>query len=294
MVIQIVSLRTHEQNRSQFIRSFDRLCVKEDQHWKPRIFNQTKSDEVNCHQRNSASIWLRKTSTSMHFSLETYALSVELLDRFLATLKVRPKFLECLVVGCLYLASKCKEEDEKISITPEFVIDCDSKCSSNELLRMEKLILDKFHWFIDFVTPIDFLQLYFALIVKKIENSDEKFLLNRYIELEIQMASCLQHHQLSTYKPRILSLALISLEFERQQSEWNIDWLSSIVDLQRLAKIDNEDFVQCRDLIVRSLSTYKAIRLELSDLKFHSHLISRDDDVENHRRTYADVLRGNE
>lgn len=203
MVIQIVSLRTHEQNLSQFIRSFDRLCVKEDQHWKPRIFNQTKSvrnsfcfsffifvsvhflfdqDEVNCHQRNSASIWLRKTSTSMHFSLETYALSVELLDRFLATLKVfdhrrttnsllivivfdwwkpkvRPKFLECLVVGCLYLASKCKEEDEKISITPEFVIDCDSKCSSNELLRMEKLILDKFHWFIDFVTPIDFLQL---------------------------------------------------------------------------------------------------------------------------------------
>jgi len=294
MVLLISSLRTNEQSLSQLTRSLDRLCSKEDQHWKPRVFHQNKSDEVNSHQRNSASIWLRKTSTSMHFSLETYALSVELLDRFLATLKVRPKFLECLVVGCLYLASKCKEEDEKISITPEFVIDCDSKCSSNELLRMEKLILDKFNWFIDFVTPMDFLQIYFALIVKKMSKPDENFLLSRFIELEIQMASCLQHDHLSIYKPRILSLALISLEFERQQSEWNIDWLSSIISLQHFVKIENDDFIKCRDLIVRTLSTYKFIRLELSDLKFHSHLISREDFVENHRRTYADVLRGND
>lgn len=110
MVLLISSLRTNEQSLSQLTRSLDRLCSKEDQHWKPRIFNQNKSvrrstnfivsfsssfeiefkkDEVNSHQRNSASIWLRKTSISMHFSLETYALSVELLDRFLATLKVK-------------------------------------------------------------------------------------------------------------------------------------------------------------------------------------------------------------
>lgn len=66
---------------------------------------------------------------------------------------------------------------------------------------------------------------------------DENFLLSRFIELEIQMASCLQHDHLSTYKPRILSLALISLEFERQQSEWNIDWFSSIIYLQHLVKV---------------------------------------------------------
>lgn len=115
----------------------------------------------------------------MHFGNETYALSVELLDRFLATLKVknnrflynilnnnhyefvkvRPKFLECLAVGCLYIAAKCKEEDDTISITPEFVIDCNASCSANELLRMERLILEKFEWFADFVTAVDFLQI---------------------------------------------------------------------------------------------------------------------------------------
>lgn len=114
----------------------------------------------------------------MHFGIDTYALSVDLVDRFLATLKVyaigslqkkilgffflvkvRPKFLECLAVGCLYIAAKCKEEDDTIPITPEFVIDCNASCSANELLRMERLILEKFDWFADFVTSVDFLQL---------------------------------------------------------------------------------------------------------------------------------------
>jgi hypothetical protein len=67
--------------------------------------------------------------------------------------------LECLAVGCLYIAAKCKEEDDTISITPEFVIDCNANCSSSELLRMERLILEKFDWFVDFVTAVDFLQI---------------------------------------------------------------------------------------------------------------------------------------
>jgi hypothetical protein len=64
-----------------------------------------------------------------------------------------------LAVGCLYIAAKCKEEDDTIPITPEFVIDCNASCSANELLRMERLILEKFDWFADFVTSVDFLQL---------------------------------------------------------------------------------------------------------------------------------------
>lgn len=173
--------------------------------------------------------------------------------------------MECLAVGCLYVAAKCKEEDDQIPITPEFVIDCNASCSTNELLRMERLILEKFDWFADFVTSIDFLQLvryrsssrtfhidifsfqYFALLMDKIrksngENVDEKEnFLGKYIDLETKLASCLQHHRLATFKPRILALALISVELEKQQMEqpeMNIDWLSSISYLQRLAKVN--------------------------------------------------------
>jgi hypothetical protein len=240
----------------------------------------------------------------MHFGIDTYALSVDLLDRFLATLKVRPKFLECLAVGCLYIAAKCKEEDDTISITPEFVIDCNANCSANELLRMERLILEKFDWFVDFVTADDFLQIYFALLLVKIgnqgEENNEKVIVEKYIDLELKLASCLQHHRLSLFKPRILALALISLELEKQQAqepETNIDWLASISYLQQLAKVESDALLSCRDLIVRLSPSYKVVRLELADLAFISRANNPSSSLKPlislpGRPTYADVVCG--
>jgi len=304
MVGVVIGLRTSEQTLNSLTSSLERLCAKEEQTWKERIFNQIRLDEVNSSQRNHASLWLRKVSVSMHFGIDTYALSVDILDRFLATIKVRPKYLECLAVGCLYIAAKCKEEDDQIPITPEFVIDCNSTCSANELLRMERLILEKFDWYADFVTSVDFLQLYFAILLRKFNDeettNDEMKLVEKYIDLELKLASCLQDHRLASFKPRILALALISLELEKQQlqqPEMNIDWLASITYLQQLAKVESDALLSCRDLIVRLSPSYKVVRLELADLAFISRaynssstlkpLISLPD-----RPTYADVVCG--
>lgn len=63
---------------------------------------------------------------------------------------------------------------------------------------------------------------------------------DKYLDLEAKLASCLQHHRLASFKPRILALALVSLEFEKQQAhepEMNADWLASISHLQQLAKV---------------------------------------------------------
>jgi len=305
MVVVVVALRTAGQTLKSLTSSLESLCVKEERTWKERVFNQIRLDEVNSSQRNYASSWLRKVAVSMHFGIDTYALSVDLLDRFLATLKVRPKFLECLAVGCLYIAAKCKEEDDQIPITPEFVIDCNASCSANELLRMERLILEKFDWFADFVTSIDFLQLYFALLMFQFDNQDEeeenqRNLVEKYIDLEMKLASCLQHHRLALFKPRILALALISLELEKQQAqqpEMNIDWLASITYLQQLAKVESDALLSCRDLIVRLCPSYKVVRLELADLAFISRAYNPSSSLKPlislpGRPTYADVVCG--
>lgn len=311
MVATILGLRTAGQTLNSFTASLERLCSKEERTWKERIFNQMRLDEVSSSQRNHASSWLRKVSASMHFGIDTFALSIDLLDRFLATMKVRPKFLECLAVGCLYIAAKCKEEDDTIPITPEFVIDCNSSCSTNELLRMERLILEKFNWFADFVTPIDFLQTYFAILLRKADNPDEdmkpssnseneKVLVEKYADLELKLAFCLQHHRLASFKPSIIALALISLELEKQQAqqpELNIDWLASISYLQRLAKVESDALLSCRELIVRFLPSYKVVRLELADLAFISRASSLSNSLKPSinlpgRPTYADVVCG--
>jgi hypothetical protein len=73
---------------------------------------------------------------------------------------------------------------------------------------------------------------------------NEKTLVEKYVDLELKLASCLQHHRLSSFKPRILALALISLELEKQQAqqpEMNIDWLASISYLQQLAKVNKKN-----------------------------------------------------
>jgi len=305
MVAVVVGLRTAGQTLNTLTSSLERLCTKEERTWKERIFNQMRLDEVNSSQRNHASSWLRKVAVSMHFGIDTYALSVDLLDRFLATLKVRPKFLECLAVGCLYIAAKCKEEDDTIPITPEFVIDCNASCTANELLRMERLILEKFDWFADFVTSIDFLQLYFALLLHTFgsQNGGEEnqsALVEKYVDLELKLASCLQHHRLALFKPRILALALISLELEKQQAqkpEMNIDWLASITYLQQLAKVESDALLSCRDLIVRLSPSYKVVRLELADLAFISRAYNPSSSLKPlislaGRPTYADVVCG--
>jgi hypothetical protein len=303
MVVVVVGLRTTGQTLNSLTSSLERLCSKEERTWKERIFNQMRLDEVNSSQRNHASSWLRKVAVSMHFGIDTYALSVDLLDRFLATLKVRPKFLECLAVGCLYIAAKCKEEDDTIPITPEFVIDCNASCSANELLRMERLMLEKFDWFADFVTSVDFLQLYFALLLHKFgsqREGNESGLVEKYVDLELKLASCLQHHRLASFKPRILALALISLELEKQQAqepEMNIDWLASISYLQQLAKVESDALLSCRDLIVRLSPSYKVVRLELADLAFISRAYNPSSSLKPlislpGRPTYADVVCG--
>ncbi len=72
------------------------------------------------------------------------------------------------------------------------------------------------------------------------EENKEKVLVEKYIDLEMKLASCVQHHRLALFKPRILALALISLEFEKEEeevAEMNIDWLASISYLQQLAKV---------------------------------------------------------
>ncbi len=76
---------------------------------------------------------------------------------------------------------------------------------------------------------------------KNAGEENQKTLVDKYVDLELKLASCLQHHRLALFKPRILALALISLELEKQQAqepEMNIDWLASISYLQQLAKVN--------------------------------------------------------
>ena len=112
-------------------------CLKEAIYWTGDRQYPDTDDLVKTSERDEMVSFLLEVCdrSDIKFSVETFALCISLLDRFLANFKVKSKYLECLAVACLYVAAKIKEDDEKISITSEFLVNC--KCKISELLRME-------------------------------------------------------------------------------------------------------------------------------------------------------------
>ncbi len=151
-------------------------CHKETNNWTERKEYPETDELVTSIERDEIVAYLLEICQreDMSLSIDTFSLFVILLDRFLSSYKVKSKYLECLAVACLYISSKVKEEDDKISITSEFLMDCDAKCSIAELLRMEQMILTKFEWNVNQITHVDFLNIFYAILVNKYQEIQVK------------------------------------------------------------------------------------------------------------------------
>lgn len=221
-------------------------CLKESIYWAELKFYPESEDLVTPAERDEMIAYLLEVCErpDMSLSIETFSLTVSLVDRFLASYRVKSKYLECLAVSCLYIASKVKEEDDKISITSEFLVDCNSKCSVSELLRMELMVLTKFEWSVNHITAADFLCIFHAILVnkynefsqlnkKKVANNKWKVHITEKVagkvdtafppskldflhSLDYKLKQLLCSHELTGYfKSRVIALALLSIQVEK-------------------------------------------------------------------------------
>ncbi|XP_006885399.1 PREDICTED: cyclin-I [Elephantulus edwardii] len=104
---------------------------------------EEEEKNVSPSQRDEVIQWLAKLKYQFNLYPETFALASSLLDRFLATVKAHPKYLNCIAISCFFLAAKTVEEDERIPVLKVLARDSFCGCSSSEILRMERIILDK-------------------------------------------------------------------------------------------------------------------------------------------------------
>ncbi|CAL8238040.1 unnamed protein product, partial [Merluccius merluccius] len=121
--------------------------------------------DVSPAQRDEAVRWLTELHGRLRLYPETLALAVSILDRFLAPIKARPKYLRCIAIACFFLAAKTCEEDECVPCLSALAAASGCDCSVSEVGRMERLILDKLHWNLHTATPLHFLQIFHALLV---------------------------------------------------------------------------------------------------------------------------------
>ncbi|EMP32253.1 Cyclin-I [Chelonia mydas] len=119
----------------------------------------SKGTDLSPSHYEKAVLWIAELSSQFQFYSETFALAINILNRFLASVKAQVKYLRCIAVTCLVLAAKTNEEDEVIPSVKKLAVQSGCKCSPAEILRMERIILDKLHWDLYTATPMDFLNI---------------------------------------------------------------------------------------------------------------------------------------
>ncbi|KAM4719700.1 cyclin-I [Anableps anableps] len=238
----------------------EKAASREAQMWRGYVPRKPTSQDtdVSPAQRDEAVRWLTELHSRLQLYPETLVLAVSILDRFLAPIKARPKYLRCIAVACFFLAAKTCEEDECVPSLKELAASSNCGCSPSEILRMERLILDKLDWDLHTATALDFLHIFHAMVtscrsrfldsVSGLNHSQHLALLTR------RLYTCLADHALMQLRGSILALALISLELETCCP----DWLALTIDLLRKAQMDSCELIRSRELVARSLSTPRA------------------------------------
>ena len=202
----------------------ERAISREAQMWKVNVPKIPTNQNVSPSQRDEVIQWLAKLKYQFNLYPETFALASSLLDRFLATVKAHPKYLNCIAISCFFLAAKTVEEDEKIPVLKVLARDSFCGCSSSEILRMERIILDKLNWDLHTATPLDFLHIFHAIAVSarpQLLFSLPKLSPSQHLAvLTKQLLHCMACNQLLQFKGSMLALAMVSLEMEKLIPDW--------------------------------------------------------------------------
>ncbi|OWK60310.1 Cyclin-G1 [Lonchura striata] len=138
------------------------------------------------------------------FHTETFSLAVNFLDRFLSKMKVQPKHLGCVGLSCFYLAVKASEEERNVPLATDLIRISQYRFTVSDMMRMEKIILEKLCWKVKAVTTFQFLQLYHSFIHENLSCERRKYL--NFERLETQLKACHCRIMFSKAKVNILKI----------------------------------------------------------------------------------------
>ncbi|KAM3866583.1 cyclin-G1 [Diretmus argenteus] len=189
------------------------------------------------------------------FSSETFSLAVSLLDRFLSVMKIQPKHLSCVGLCCFYIAVKSSEEEKNVPLANDLIRISQNRFTVSDMMRMEKIIMEKLYWKVKAPTALRFLRLFHSHIQEQLDAESKKILsLER---LEAQLKACHCSFVFSKLKPSLLALALFCLEAQEQYDpEHGHKIAEALQSLQQHLSIRDGDLVCVRELAGKCLAEY--------------------------------------
>ncbi|XP_008325613.1 cyclin-G1 [Cynoglossus semilaevis] len=189
------------------------------------------------------------------FCSETFSLAISLLDRFLSVMKIQPKHLSCVGLCCFYIAVKSSEEEKNVPLANDLIRISQNKFTVSDMIRMEKIIMEKLFWKVKAPTALRFLRLFHSHIQEQLDAESQTILsLER---LEAQLKACHCSFVFSKIKPSLLAIALLCFEAQEQHDPEHNDKISdAMTALQQQLNVKDGDLVCVRELVGKCLSDY--------------------------------------
>lgn len=187
------------------------------------------------------------------FDTETFSLAVNLLDRFLSKMKVQAKHLGCVGLSCFYLAVKSIEEERNVPLATDLIRLSQYRFTVSDLMRMEKIVLEKVCWKVKATTAFQFLQLYYSLIQETLPFERRNDL--NFERLEAQLKACHCRIIFSKAKPSVLALSIIALEIQALKY---VELTEGVECIQKHSKISGRDLTFWQELVSKCLTEYSS------------------------------------
>ncbi|KAM6976748.1 cyclin-G1 [Aplochiton taeniatus] len=189
------------------------------------------------------------------FCSQTFSLAISLLDRFLSVMKIQPKHLSCVGLCCFYIAVKSNEEEKNVPMANDLIRISQNRFTVSDMMRMEKIIMEKLYWKVKAPTALHFLRLLHRHIQNQLDVESKDIL--SIERLEAQLKACHCSFIFSKVKPSLLALALLALEAQEQHDHEHVHKISeALQSLLEHLSIREGDLVCVRELVGKCLTEY--------------------------------------
>jgi hypothetical protein len=222
-------------------------------------------DRVTSWHRDAAISNLRFLNLFYGYRPWSFALSVNLLDRLLGKVRAHPKYLSCIAVACFYIAIKTQEEGVFIPSASELVKLSQCGGTAADLLRMERLVLEKLQYDVPAsVTPLTFLRYFCEVLASKVPKFEDPGVLNAMIA-KLEVLVC--QFDFAKYRAETLALSLLSCILQDMDLLGDNDLVTTLVELQDFCQISDYEFLQSRGLVTEYLAVYCSQRSKVPRLQ---------------------------
>lgn len=191
------------------------LIDKEDAFMPVRQYlKRVQRDEITPDMRRDVLESLLRLTSRFCEHGESFAHAVQIFDRFLSKVRVRPEHLQLIGVASFLIASKMCEAWNTHASPKELCIAADHLFTVNDLTRMEKIIINKLAWEVSSVTPHLFLHQIRECYVgteMSMEFLDSNVIPNA--ESLVERALC--HYDFCEFRPSALAASAMAFAFLR-------------------------------------------------------------------------------